>query len=437
MTDGFVPFDAVLKIVTAVLDKPEMASQDISVYLVSDLYGKLGISVSDSDYETASDQLQRLADALYEALGPRAYPPEDAVLAVDQATLDSLRPKLMIRTGVYWVDRLVTGHDWWTVLQDATKSTAQRYTLYSVKGGVGRSTTAAILGWHLARSGERVLIVDLDLESPGLSSAMLAPRTRPEFGVTDWFVEDLIGQGDRVIQRMTAAPQWGEDLEGEVHVAPAHGRNPGNYLAKLGRVYMENPDPAAEQLESWTKRLQRMLQSLEDFLHPTVILMESRCGLHDISAATVTDLNAQVLLFGVDSESTWDAYRIIFDHWRNRKLASQIRERLWVVSALTPEEEYEDYLQAFRESSWSLFQGLYDELDVSDDPARDYFSFGLNDEEAPHDPIPIVWTRGLAAGASLRDPSESPVTKAYSTFLERFDRIVAAIRDQRDARYSS
>ena len=49
-----------------------------------------------------------------------------------------------------------------------------RFTLYSVKGGVGRTTTAAVLAWQLAHNGQRVLVVDLDLESPGLSSAMLS-----------------------------------------------------------------------------------------------------------------------------------------------------------------------------------------------------------------------------------------------------------------------
>lgn len=45
--------------------------------------------------------------------------------------------------------------------------------------------------WHLARNGQRMLVVDLDMESPGLSSAMLDARQRPRFGVADWFVEDL------------------------------------------------------------------------------------------------------------------------------------------------------------------------------------------------------------------------------------------------------
>ena len=295
-----------------------------------------------------------------------------------------------------------------------------RWTLYSVKGGVGRSTTAAVLAWHLARKGDRVLVVDLDLESPGLSSAMLDARARPEFGVTDWFVEDLVGQGDRLIDRMLASPAWTQDMDGDVFVVPAHGSEPGEYLAKLGRVYMDTG-------ASWTGRLEGMLRQLEQTCQPSTVLLESRSGLHDIAAATVTDLDAEVLLFATDSESHWTDYGILFRHWQSHDLAIRIRERLSIVSALTPELGTDQYLQALRERWWDLFrEWLYDEVPASNELAGDSFSFDLNDEEAPHYPLPIHWTRGLAAGTSLRDFEESQTTveQAYQPFLTRFDELV-------------
>lgn len=44
---------------------------------------------------------------------------------------------------------------------------------YSIKGGVGRSTALAAAAWHFAEQGKRVMVVDMDLESPGLSSSLL------------------------------------------------------------------------------------------------------------------------------------------------------------------------------------------------------------------------------------------------------------------------
>ena len=225
-----------------------------------------------------------------------------------------------------------SGHrrGWWTVGDPPRKGNAKRWTLFSVKGGVGRGATAAVLARHLARGSERVLVVDLDLESPALSSAMLEPGARPDFGVADWFVEDLVGQGDRVIESMTAAPAWADDVKGAAAVAPALGRDSGEYLAKLGRVHMESAkDP-------WAARLERLLTALEARLEPTVVLLDSRCGLHDIAAAAVTDIAARVLLFADGSEAGWADYGFLFRHWRQCRLATSMRQLLSFVSALTP-----------------------------------------------------------------------------------------------------
>ena len=272
-----------------------------------------------------------------------------------------------------------------------------------------------------------MLVVDLDLESPGLSSAVLDPRAQPEFGVADWFVEDLVGQGGRVIDDMTAAPAWAQDF-GSVRVAPAHGREPGEYLAKLGRVHVDRAD------DPWIVRLERLLTDLEARFEPDFVLVESRSGLHDVAAATVTDIGADVLLFATDSESHWTGYGMLFDHWRrDRRLATTIRGRLSIVSALTPDLETEAYLQRFQERSWDLFRDhLYD----SDDPADDAgaaFWFGQADDDAPHSAMPIHWTRGLAEGTSLRNLERTTVKTAYDDFLDRFDRL-AGLDDSGEAR---
>ena len=42
------------------------------------------------------------------------------------------------------------------------------YTFYSFKGGVGRSMAMAGVAYLLAERGLRVLVIDFDLEAPGL-----------------------------------------------------------------------------------------------------------------------------------------------------------------------------------------------------------------------------------------------------------------------------
>lgn len=416
MSEKPVLFDSAFARVIDTFKYPRPAAIE-RIYAVRDLYGKVRIAVADR-VESKDDCrrfLMEEADILHQKLGAHSYPPEEAVLFLERDLIEELhRNARAIGNDVFWVDRLLTGRDWWTVNSGEPSTTT--YTLYSVKGGVGRSTSAAILSWHLAQRGENVLVVDLDLESPGISSAMLDLSSQPELGVVDWFVEDLVGQGDHVIERMVARPSWRSDLRGDVGIVTAHGAQPSEYLAKLGRVYLDADEP-------WTLRLQRMLDALRKVVEPSVLLLESRSGLHDIAAATVTDLNAHVMLFATDADSHWEDYGILFEHWRKEGLADGIRHRLSIVSGLTPDIDTEAYIDRFREKSWVLFQDhLYDAIDSPG--VSDGFTYDLLDHHAPHDPFIVNWTRGLAAGASLRTIEGSAMAQAYSGFLSRFDELL-------------
>ena len=417
---NFTPFDSTRDLATQALRAEAMPEGAYPLYLVRNLHGRVRVSVS-ADVEADEGcraALSGLAERLATALGAHGYPADEGISYVDAAMLAALQETAKEIPGLpqgFWVERLMTGEDWWTVDVSNAAKDAKRYTLYSVKGGVGRTTTASVLAWHMAREGERVLLVDLDLESPGVSTAILDSSAQPEFGVADWFVEDLVGQGESVLERMVAKPSWPQEFEGDVFVAPAHGMKPGEYLAKLGRVYMGAGD-------SWSGRLRKLLNGLEERCAPTVVLLESRSGLHDIAAATVTDIEAQVLLFGLDSESSWADYGVLFRHWQAEGLATKIRERLSIVSALTPPEKSVLYLEGFRERSWDLFRRLYDSQ--TENIPSVPFSFDVDEALAPHQPMPVYWNQGFAAGTSLRQLDEAALNLAYTPFLKQFDELM-------------
>ncbi len=428
MSRDFVSFDKARNAIVETMTREGVPDGVDRLYLVWNMFGKVRISVSEK-FEAdpvACSALSALAGKIGEAAGRHGYGADETdVLFVPDDMLDTLDGSTPI-IGVdraRWVERLVTGGGWWTAGERRPEPKAKRWTLFSVKGGVGRSTTAAVLARHFADKGERVLAIDLDLESPGLSSAMLGREARPELGVTDWFVEELVGQGGRVIERMTTVPDWSHDLDGEARIVPAHGADPGEYLAKLGRVYMDRRE------YPWTARLERMLGDLEDAFSPTLVLIESRSGLHDIAAATVTDIDADVLLFATDSESCWTDYDILFRHWQEKGKFPNIRERLSTVSALIPPDEKGPYQRRFRHNAWELFGSrLYDDEANSTAASRDRFWFDLHEEGAPHYPLPIHWTRSLAGIASLEKVDQPSVEQAYGSFLKPFERLIESSR---------
>src|SRR3954462_10713581 len=83
-------------------------------------------------------------------------------------------------------------------------------TFYSFKGGVGRSMALANVAILLARWGHRVLIVDWDLEAPGIESYfreyidLETARARP--GVVDL----LRHATDEAERPSDGLPRWGD-----------------------------------------------------------------------------------------------------------------------------------------------------------------------------------------------------------------------------------
>jgi hypothetical protein len=339
-----------------------------------------------------------------------------------------------ILSNVYVVDRLAQEATWETVSSDI--STVPRVVFYSIKGGVGRSTALAACAWALAQAGQRVLVLDLDLESPGLSTSLLPASRQPAYGITDWLVEDLVSNGDAVLDQMHASLGT-QQRGGEVIVVPSHGDNPGEYVSKLGRVWM--PGFTADgQRQTWSERLLRMIQQLEAKHQPTIVLIDSRAGIDEVASACVTDLGAKLIyLFALDSLQTWQGYRILFEHWRLHGVATKIRERLRVVGALLPTWGDQAFLQAtaqLRENAYLNFsQILYDEelagaaLLIADEP----FNFDLPDVDAPHSPLAIGWNQGFAAIGSLHDRlAASEANQIQFVFGPLIDNLLAVCGDE-------
>ncbi|MDR1948298.1 MAG: AAA family ATPase [Spirochaetaceae bacterium] len=297
-------------------------------------------------------------------------------------------------------DRLLTESDWMNISPPA--SGASRIVFFSIKGGVGRSTALAAAAWALAEEGKKVMVLDLDLESPGLSGSLLPRNICPTYGITDWLVEDLINNGTAVFPYMTATSDLSHN--GEIYVVPAYGKDAGEYIAKLGRVWMSKYKSDGSR-ELWQNRLNRLLEELENEWHPDVILIDSRAGIDEVSSVCITSLGAEaVLLFAVDSEQTWTGYDILFRHWLRNDAAKRIRDRLKIVGALIPETHQTEYVDGLCEHAWNLFTDRMYDMVPAGDAAADYFNYDKTDSDAPHHPWPVRWNRGFASLPNIYTP---------------------------------
>lgn len=383
--------------------------QDLVPFLINrDLNGRVRIVLEEKRQERA-DAANGLAKALSDHLGAHGFPADRFILyepSLNEVKQGALCFELDGFDGVTVVDRLAIETDWSKIAPVAPG--APRIVFFSIKGGVGRSMASAVAAWSLAQSGKRVMVLDLDLESPGISRSLLPDERRPAYGITDWLVEDLVDNGAAVFDDMVAKSDLSHD--GEIYVVPAHGKDPGEYVAKLGRVWMPKIDERGAR-ESWSMRLNRLLSELEKRWQPDVLLIDSRAGIDEVASACVTDLGAKgVLLFSIDGEQTWSGYSILFRHWHRTGAVREIRERLQLVGAMIPEVNGAEYFDGLLERSWTAFaEELYDEVPAGE-PADTHFSFDQADESSPHYPWPIRWHRGFVALQSI-----------YSRFQQRID----------------
>lgn len=394
-----------------------LSDEDAWLLVNRDLNGRVRLILPERIKDSEQRMLwNNLASKLMQRLGKHAYPQNTEILfeATREQALQGATTYLVDEFANIWVvDRLATGTNWARIAPETEN--VPRIVFFSIKGGVGRSTALAATAWSLAQEGKRVLVLDLDLESPGLSSALLPPERQPMYGITDWLIEDLVDNGDVVFESMVATSNLSHD--GEIHVVPAHGADHGEYIAKLGRVWMPKLQADGAR-EAWSSRLGRLLQNLEERIQPDVVLIDSRSGIDEIASACITELGANlILLFALEGEQTWNGFRMLFEQWLRAGVAQQIRERLQVVGAIAPEFDRTRYLAGLREHSYEIFvDTIYDEIapikkgevGISLDGTwkvgglSEGWNFDEADETAPHHPWSVNWHRSFAGLLSLQ-----------------------------------
>lgn len=436
--------------------REHLADHAPSVVLLRDLHGRIRVLLDDRSSKVSTDD-SRLASDLHARLGP--YSPGEAAcvvrakrLAAPEEIFDSADTVVVPPSGYRTLERAVVGSDWLRTRpmgDDDDAARPPRLTLFGIKGGVGRSTAGAVLAWKLAEAGKTILVIDLDIESPGIGTTLLGEQ-QPDWGVADWLVENGVGQGEAALMSMLEASPLG-GTRGAIYVAPASGRPRSGYeyLPKLARAYRDVAvrGPGGElRLRSFGDQLDDLVAALEGEVErrtgqvPDLTVLDSRAGLHDVAAVALTRLADTSLLFAVDSDQTWAGYATLLRAWsKNSEFARGVRSGLQIVAALTPETETDVYVRRLRERAYDLFaETLYDVVrpaepdgalapEVTDGHDDGPFNFDLDDDDAPHAPLRVNWMRALQQFDPVRRPealNDAQLQAAYGELVTGVRRLV-------------
>jgi hypothetical protein len=408
--------------------------------VVRDSSGRLrflsaGASPSDEERARIEAELAAALGAYTRADSGIAFSDEPGIhlLLKDPAAFPMQQDSLSFRL----LDRRIVGPAWVDPPQEET-AWPPRIVFASVKGGVGRSTALAVTASDLSRRNRNILVIDLDLEAPGLGDMLLDDERMPRFGTVDYLVENgLGGVPDESLSDFVGTSALTTAGGGRVDVVPALGRNaadyPGNTLPKLSRAMIEDIDPNGDSI-SVTVQIADMIKRFTGRDTYDVVLIDSRAGLSELAAPTILGLGAKVLLFGTAQRQTIQGYAALFAALkllaqRDRAVGRRAEWRL-LFKAVHAKASLDGSTAArYRDDLYELFaDNLYDAEDIQQSNP-DAVTFDIDDEDGPHWPLIIPFTQNLIDFDPVRAPSQLTTAfyeQAYRPFLNGIDSIIAS-----------
>lgn len=180
-------------------------------------------------------------------------------------------------------------------------------TFYSYKGGVGRSMALANVAASLASRGRRVLMVDFDLEAPGLDSFEEFDVPRGRIGLVEYVcayldngspapITDHIHEIHPMDFGDSDAPKP-RNIDGKLWLMTSGAKNDAYNQKRLSIDWADLYDN-----HSGAEFFENFKAEIEDTYRPDYVLIDSRTGLTDVGGVCTLHLPDLVVLLGALNE---------------------------------------------------------------------------------------------------------------------------------------
>jgi MinD-like ATPase involved in chromosome partitioning or flagellar assembly len=301
-------------------------------------------------------------------------------------------------------------------------------TFYSFKGGVGRTTALVSCAIQLAERGDRVAILDLDLEAPGLGPLLGVDTDR---GVLDMIVDHL-AVGDVDLNQAYGAPQMIEaGIANRIDVFPA-GRLDRGYLEKLARLDFCSTSPWGNDEEIPVHQAMRsLLQKIKKELAPQWIFVDARAGLHDLAGLSLHGLAHADVLVTRASEQAYRGLDVTIRALGQRK--SEDRLRCITVHGFAPPDPTTtaglEETTEMQERVYAMFcEHVYD-----DTPSIDNDTPSIDDKTGAHWPWPLKRNPNLERFKSIASVHDDLRSQQHQDLLRRIEELCAPDAPKDDA----
>lgn len=274
---------------------------------------------------------------------------------------------------------------------------------YSFKGGVGRSTALAATALHLAASGERVVVLDADLDAPGVGSLLAAhDGATASWGIVDYLLERRIqGEGNPLPIADYYHRYPTGSIAGEILVFPA-GAFDEHYVDKLARIDYGTPSTSS------VHPLVSLLNHTRQDLAPGWILVDARAGLGDVSGFLTGGLCHFHVLLGTLADASWRGLERVLERLGgDRVREGKTQAECLLVASMVPwfdDELFKTLVERFTDRARDVFSECYYADPAESESPDDFWT--LNDVEstdAPHVPVVLPYNERLATFRDLNE----------------------------------
>lgn len=217
-------------------------------------------------------------------------------------------------------------------------------TFYSFKGGVGRTMALANVAMELVRRGRRVLVVDFDLEAPGIPTFAEFRDASERRGLVD-YVLDYIGTGNAPDVRefvCACGAVEGNGDAGNLWVMPA-GRQDSEYPNRLNsidwqRLYREQDGYLMfeDMKAQWANLDPRGID---------YVLVDSRTGHTDVGGICTRQLPDAVAVMFYANEQNLSGLRKVIGDIRSEKQRGKYIDLHFVMSNVPDLDDENDIMQ--------------------------------------------------------------------------------------------
>ena len=203
-----------------------------------------------------------------------------------------------------------------------TPKRPQVVTFYSFKGGVGRSTALGIVAILLANRNRRVVVIDFDLEAPGIS-ILLRPNVVIEggeenYGVLDYLHQRYLTPNENIPAIEDCIHQVDLPSRGELFLVPA-GEYDENYVHRLAELDRKTWQSF---YKGETNPVGQLINDIQERVDPDVILIDARPGFNDTGAIALLDLADTGIICFSPTDQSFDGLR-------------------WVIRAVRKQSDYQ------------------------------------------------------------------------------------------------